>query len=205
MGPAVTAQTPVYGIKYIVPGEPIRNTRQALEDNANTVEAALIRGGVAPPNAADLATVAGRVAKLELDPVTLQDAPAAQSIAAGSTATVHPSRVIDPLVIFGMAGVGAIVVVTAHVMIDNAGGSVSAGADFTLNAGVGAASPVPILMDSFSAVSARYTMRVTHTDIIPAGSKTTYLTQLTAKVQANNTIGGNAQYNRARYQVRPYV
>lgn len=50
----MTAQTPLYGIKYIVRGEPIRNTRQALQDNAETIEAALVRGGVVPPGAADL-------------------------------------------------------------------------------------------------------------------------------------------------------
>jgi hypothetical protein len=61
----MTAQTPVYGIKYPVAGEPIRTTRQILEDNARTVEAALVRGGIAPPAAQDLATLSGRVTALE--------------------------------------------------------------------------------------------------------------------------------------------
>jgi hypothetical protein len=68
----VTAQTPVYGIKYIEPGEPIRNTRQALEDNAYTLEAALVRGGIAPPSAQDLATLAGRVSTNEAAIAVLQ-------------------------------------------------------------------------------------------------------------------------------------
>jgi hypothetical protein len=61
----MTQQTPVYGIKYIVPGEPIRNTRQALEDNAKTIEAALVAGGIAPAGAPDIATLSGRVTVLE--------------------------------------------------------------------------------------------------------------------------------------------
>jgi hypothetical protein len=62
----MTAQTPIFGIKYIQQGEPARNTRQALEDNAVTIEAALVRGGIAPPAAQDLATLAGRVSALEI-------------------------------------------------------------------------------------------------------------------------------------------
>lgn len=64
----MAAQTPVYGIKYPVAGEPIRTTRQILEDNAKAVEAAMIRGGIAPPAAQDLATLAGRVSTLEAGP-----------------------------------------------------------------------------------------------------------------------------------------
>jgi hypothetical protein len=59
------AQTPIYGIKYIPPGMPVRETRIALEQNAFTIEAALAAGGTAPPGAADLAAVAGRVSVLE--------------------------------------------------------------------------------------------------------------------------------------------
>lgn len=61
----MTAQTPVYGIKYPEVGEPIRTTRQILEDNAKAVEAALVSGGIAPPSASDLATLSGRVTTLE--------------------------------------------------------------------------------------------------------------------------------------------
>jgi hypothetical protein len=60
----MTAQTPVYGIKYPVAGEPIRTTRQILEDNAKAVEAALIRGR-RPARRPDLATLSGRVTALE--------------------------------------------------------------------------------------------------------------------------------------------
>jgi hypothetical protein len=66
----MTAQTPVYGIKYPVPGEPIRTTRQILEDNAKAVEAALIAGPASPPGASDLAVLSGRVTALEARPWT---------------------------------------------------------------------------------------------------------------------------------------
>jgi hypothetical protein len=50
----MTAQTPVYGIKYPVAGEPIRTTRQILEDNAKATEAAMLARAVPP---ADLAAL----------------------------------------------------------------------------------------------------------------------------------------------------
>jgi hypothetical protein len=66
MGQApVTAKTPVYELEYIVQGEPLRGARLALENNAKTIEAALVRGGIAPPAAQDLATLAGRVTATE--------------------------------------------------------------------------------------------------------------------------------------------
>lgn len=61
----MTAQTPIYGIKYPVVGEPIRTTRQILEDNAKAVEAALLSGGVAAPGAGDVLAVSGRVSTIE--------------------------------------------------------------------------------------------------------------------------------------------
>lgn len=58
--------TPVYGIKYIPVGGPAYLTRQYLEDNANTIEAALIAGGLTPPGASDYASLVGRVTTLEV-------------------------------------------------------------------------------------------------------------------------------------------
>lgn len=55
----MTAQTPIYAIKYPVVGEPIRTTRQILQDNAETVEAALVAGGITPPGASDLVSEIG--------------------------------------------------------------------------------------------------------------------------------------------------
>lgn len=61
----MTAKTAVYGLEYIVEGEPLRGARLALENNAKTIEAALVLGGIAPPAAQDLATLAGRVTAAE--------------------------------------------------------------------------------------------------------------------------------------------
>lgn len=60
----MSLQTPVYGIKYPAPGEPIRNTRQSLQDNANSIEAALIGTGVHPPSAPDLSGLAALTASI---------------------------------------------------------------------------------------------------------------------------------------------
>ena len=61
----MTATTPIYGMQYLVPGEPARNTRAALEANAFAIEAALQSHALAPPAAADLAAIAGRASVLE--------------------------------------------------------------------------------------------------------------------------------------------
>lgn len=88
MGPSsVTAQTPVYGLKYIVEGEPLRDARPALEANAKTIEAALIAGGVAAPGAADLLQVSGRVTVLET-------AQAASEVTARATSTTGTAQAI---------------------------------------------------------------------------------------------------------------
>jgi hypothetical protein len=50
----MTALTPIYGLEYLVQGEPARNTRQALENNAKTIEAALLARGVPPADLLDL-------------------------------------------------------------------------------------------------------------------------------------------------------
>lgn len=55
----MTAFTPIYRLAYIEQGEPIRNTRQALEDNAYTIEAALQAGGLAPQQVQDMLTALG--------------------------------------------------------------------------------------------------------------------------------------------------
>lgn len=50
----VTAQTAQYGIKYLEVGQPLVDTRDVMEDNARTIEAALVRGGIAPSDVAAL-------------------------------------------------------------------------------------------------------------------------------------------------------
>lgn len=79
----ITGITPVYGIEYLVEGEPLFHTRAKIERNSRTVEAALVRGGVAPPAAQDLAALAGRVTLLETLPMCVARATATQSLAAG--------------------------------------------------------------------------------------------------------------------------
>jgi hypothetical protein len=61
----VTGITPVYGLEYLVEGEPARNTRAKLERTVKAVEAALVAGGITPPGASDLAALVGRVNVLE--------------------------------------------------------------------------------------------------------------------------------------------
>jgi hypothetical protein len=79
----MTAKTPVYGLEYLVQGEPVRNTRAALEANAKTIEAALLARGVPATGAADLAALAGRVARLENPVSAVMRATAAQSVPGG--------------------------------------------------------------------------------------------------------------------------
>jgi hypothetical protein len=69
--PYAQGVTPVYGLRYILEGQPARDTRKYLEENAHTIEAALVAGGITPPGAADLAALVGRVNTLEAE----QDAP----------------------------------------------------------------------------------------------------------------------------------
>ena len=64
----MTALTPVYHIKYLVQGDPAYLTRQVLQENAETVEAALMAGGITPPGASDYLSLLARVIALEPDP-----------------------------------------------------------------------------------------------------------------------------------------
>lgn len=92
----MTAQTPIYGIKYIVQGEPIKATRQALEDNARTIEAALQSRGVAPANASDVLAVSGRVTALETLPTCVVGSNATQGLGNGWTVAAWQTDIYDP-------------------------------------------------------------------------------------------------------------
>lgn len=59
-----------YGIAYADSLEPLASYADITAQVASTVDAALTRGGIAPPNAADLAAVAGRVTSLETSRTT---------------------------------------------------------------------------------------------------------------------------------------
>jgi hypothetical protein len=117
----VTAQTPVFAIKYPVVGEPIRTTRQILEDNATAIEAALLSRSATPPGASDLTALAARVTSLEVDPVILQDAGAAVTMTTGSArVSLSPARLVNPLTLFGRAGVGAVCHVQYRALVNTA-------------------------------------------------------------------------------------
>lgn len=90
----VTGITPVYGIEYLVEGEPIRHTRAKLERNAAQIEAALLAGGVAAPGAADLLEVSGRVTALE---ATLQTQPYAKLYGTGTLSLASGTWTAMPL------------------------------------------------------------------------------------------------------------
>lgn len=59
------ATTPTYGIAYCDTSTQLNQLADVTSQAATTIEAALIRGGIAPPNAADLAALVGRVSTLE--------------------------------------------------------------------------------------------------------------------------------------------
>lgn len=79
----ITGITPNFGIEYLIPGEPARNTRAKLQRNAETIDAALTAGGIAPAGAADLVAIAGRVTTLEKTPWTTWGLNAGWSVYAG--------------------------------------------------------------------------------------------------------------------------
>lgn len=68
----MTAKTTNFGLEYLTLGEPVRNTRAALQRNAETIDAALTRGGIAPPAAQDLVAVATRTTNLETRATALE-------------------------------------------------------------------------------------------------------------------------------------
>lgn len=96
-------RTDVYGLRFPQIGEPIRTTRAILEDNARTIEAALLSKALAPPAAQDLAAVTGRVSALEVD-TGWQNAPLVSTAGTGwSTTNVVVRRAGKVLNIVGAA------------------------------------------------------------------------------------------------------
>lgn len=61
----VTGITPVFGLEYLVEGEPAFHIRQKWARLAAAIEAALVAGPASPPGASDLLAVSGRVTTLE--------------------------------------------------------------------------------------------------------------------------------------------
>lgn len=68
----VSAFTTNFQLEFLAPGEPIKNTRAVLERMTKSIDAALTRGGVAPPAAQDLVAVAGRTTSLETRATNLE-------------------------------------------------------------------------------------------------------------------------------------
>ncbi len=95
----MTAQTPVFGIEYLTVGEPARNTRAALENNAHTIEAALIAGPASPPGASDLLAVSGRVSVLEARPQIKRGGATVTTNSAGYFVVTHGLGV-TPVAVF---------------------------------------------------------------------------------------------------------
>lgn len=114
----MTAKTPIYGIEYLIPGEPIRSTRQALENNAKSIEAALANRGVIPPGASDLAALLGRLQTLETRPVFRARRLAAQTLPNGAfPALVWDQKDIDTSAM-GTAGATIKLVRTGYYQLD---------------------------------------------------------------------------------------
>lgn len=61
----VTGKTPIYGIEYLLEGEPAFYIRARLQRNSEKLEALMAARALAPPAAADLTAVSGRVSTLE--------------------------------------------------------------------------------------------------------------------------------------------
>lgn len=61
----VTAYTSNFALPYLEAGQPVRDTRAVLEALTKAVDAALTAGPASPPDAQDLAALAGRVTRLE--------------------------------------------------------------------------------------------------------------------------------------------
>ena len=61
----VTGSTPIYDLEYLIEGEPAYHFREKWERLAKRLEVLLQARALAPPDAVDLAAIAGRVAVVE--------------------------------------------------------------------------------------------------------------------------------------------
>jgi len=64
----MTIYTPVYGLARLADGQPLRDTALVLQEATDTIEAALLRGAIAPPLPADYSSLVSRVGALETAP-----------------------------------------------------------------------------------------------------------------------------------------
>jgi hypothetical protein len=88
--------TPVYGLAYCDTDTPLVDLAAVSQTFATTTEAALVRGGIAPPAAQDLATLSGRVTALETGrPIAFLRQTTAQTGLVGWTAILFQTEDID--------------------------------------------------------------------------------------------------------------
>lgn len=210
----VTAQTPVFAIKYPVVGEPIRTTRQILQDNATAIEAALLSRSATPPGASDLTALAARVTSLEVDPVILQDAGSAATMTTGGArVSLSPARLVNPLTLFGRAGVGAVCHVQYRALVNTAtAGSGSFVDAFLRTAAANPTTGVPggytdVAQDSEWMVT-RGTIKLTDTFLVPAGTAlSVYAEGQVGSGVTSSTVAGTATplWNRLRILATPYI
>jgi hypothetical protein len=91
----VTATTPTFALPYLEVGQPMRDTRLVLEQLAKGVDTALAARGVAPPAAADLAALAGRVSTLEAGRLLAR----AERLSSTAAVTTTARTIVDSLTV----------------------------------------------------------------------------------------------------------
>jgi hypothetical protein len=197
-------RTTNYSIAYADADTALGDYPSVTQQVAQTLDAALGRGGIAPPDATTQAQLAARITTneaavtgLKVRPVILQDAPNGATYAAGSTLTVLPSRTIDPAALFG-AGRGALVRCDYRMLVD-ASVTTAVQWDFILLAGGAQAA-----MDSQGWSAKRTTFHVLYEDYIAPGATRAYLGQVASGTAGTSlTTYTTAVHNRARYTVVP--
>lgn len=199
-----------YGIAWADDLLPLRQVAAVTQQAAETIDAALGRGGIAPPDATTQAELAARITALEAlrVPQILEDTPAAvTATSGGAEVTAHPSRAVNPATLFG-AGIGAEVRITVSMLMNSTSGTAIGNADFSLYRSLNGAAETLLLLDSNQFIN-RYTGKLNFIDKLPAGSTATYRTGLKANATGTNitTVAGTstAAWNRARYDVVPRV
>lgn len=196
-----TYLTPVFRIAYIDKGTPLVELADTSRAAAETVEAALVRGGIAPPAAQDLAQLAGRVNRLETTgPVIVTTPGLAATHTAPGPSTVHPTTTVDPAKLIS-AGAGALVLLDATVLLDTAGGAATQ-RDLQI---VSPALSATVLTTTSRAWSGRNTLQATFVDLIGPGMPArSYSTRLANGTGANAISYADTTSNRLIATVLPY-
>lgn len=88
--------TPIFSVTSMDDDHPLADLALVSRLVADTVEAALVRGGIAPPEAQDLATLAGRVSTLETLPIVALHQTAQQTLPVGWSTMLWQAEDYDP-------------------------------------------------------------------------------------------------------------